>query len=302
MKKMKNSKKIFLEIYKNKHIYIFIFIPMALFATFTLYPIFNTLFMSFYDWKIIGSSKFIGFKNYIDAFNDPFLKISWKNTLIYSLGTVPGQMVFAMIVALLLNQKIKGRVFFRTIFFLPVITSWVVVSFIFMYLFNSQAGLINYILKDILHIIKQYYAWLSSRNSALFVIILLGIWKGIGWSMVIFLAGLQSIPDELYEAARIDGASSTQLFWRITTPLMRSTIVYVLVMLIIGSFQIFPSVYIMTRGGPMHQTEVVLTWLYTNAFSYLRLGYGSAIAVIMTFFLFIVSVLQIRLLSKPVEY
>lgn len=120
--------------------------------------------------------------------------------------------------------------------------------------------------------------------------------------MVIFLAGLQSIPEEFYEAARIDGASQARLFWKITIPLMRSTLVYVLVMLIIGSFQVFTSIYIMTSGGPMHKTEVVLTWLYTNAFSYLRFGYGSAIAVIMTTFIFIITVIQIKLLSKPIEY
>lgn len=302
MKKMRNKKKLFLEIYRNKHIYLFILVPMALFLTFVLYPICRSFFMSFYDWKIIGSSTFVGFKNYITAFNDPILNISWRNTIIYSLATVPGQMIFAMTAAILLNQKIKGRIFFRTLYFLPVVTSWVVVSFIFMYLFNSQAGLINYILKDILHITKQYYAWLSNGKSALFIIALLGIWKGVGWSMVIFLAGLQGIPEELYEAARIDGASQARLFWKITIPLMRSTLVYVLVMLIIGSYQVFISVYIMTGGGPMHQTEVVLTWLYTNAFSYLRFGYGSAIAVLMTVFIFIISIMQIKLLSKPVEY
>jgi len=302
MKKMRNKKKLFLEIYRNKHIYLFILVPMALFLTFVLYPICRSFFMSFYDWKIIGSSTFVGFKNYINAFNDAILNISWRNTIIYSLATVPGQMIFAMTAAILLNQKIKGRTFFRTLYFLPVVTSWVVVSFIFMYLFNSQAGLINYILKDILHITKQYYAWLSNGKSALFVIALLGIWKGIGWSMVIFLAGLQGIPEELYEAARIDGASQAKMFWKLTIPLMRSTLVYVLVMLVIGSFQVFISVYIMTDGGPMHQTEVVLTWLYTNAFGYLRLGYGSAIAVIMTVFIFIISITQIKLLSKSVEY
>jgi len=299
---MSKIKKIFIDIYKNRNIYLFILVPVALFLTFILYPIFKSFFMSFYDWKIIGQSTFVGFRNYIDALNDPILNISWRNTLIYSITTVPGQMIFAMAAAILLNQKVKGRTFFRTLYFLPVVTSWVVVSFIFMYLFNSQAGLINYILKDILHITKQYYAWLSKGGSALSVIILLGIWKGIGWSMVIFLAGLQSIPEELYEAAKIDGASPVELFWRITIPLMRSTLVYVLVMLVIGSFQVFISVYIMTEGGPMHQTEVVLTWLYTNAFGYFRFGYGSAIAVIMTTFIFIITFMQIKLLSKPVEY
>ncbi|MBA7649783.1 L-arabinose transport system permease protein AraP [subsurface metagenome] len=211
-------------------------------------------------------------------------------------------MIVAMCVALLLNQKIKLRTFFRTLYFLPVVTSWVVVSFIFMYLFNSQAGLVNFILTDILHITNSYHAWLSDIRTALIVIILLGIWKGIGWTMVILLAGLQNIPENLYEVAEIDGATTFKQFFSITLPLMRSTLVYVLVMLIIGSFQVFTSVYIMTGGGPMHQTEVVLSWLYTNAFNYLKLGYGSAIASLLMVFVLVISVLQIRLLSKPIEY
>jgi multiple sugar transport system permease protein len=299
MVKIKNY---FYEIYKSKHIYLFIFIPIALFATFTLYPILRSFFMSFFDWKITGTSTFIGFSNYLKAFKDPILNLSWRNTILYCLVTVPGQMIFAMGAALLLNRKMKGRIFFRVLYFLPVVSSWVVVSFIFMYLFNSQSGLVNYILKDIFHITNKYYTWMGNGGSALFVIMLLGIWKGVGWSMVIFLAGLQSVPGEIYEAARIDGASSIRLFWKITIPLMRAPLVYVLVLLIIGSFQVFTSVYIMTEGGPMHQTEVVLTWLYTNAFNYLKLGYGSSIAVLMAVFIFIISFLQIRFLGRSIEY
>jgi len=295
-------KNLFINIYKNRYIYLFILVPISLFSLFILYPIFKSLIMSFYDWKIIGSSRFVGLKNYISIFRDPVLNISWRNTIIYSLGTVPGQMIIAMGIALLLNQKIKLRSFFKTLYFLPVVTSWVVISFIFMYLFNSQAGLVNFVLKDILNIIEEYHSWLGDVRTALIVIILLGIWKGVGWTMVILLAGLQNIPENLYEAAEIDGATTFKQFFSITLPLMRSTLVYVLVMLIIGSFQVFTSVYIMTGGGPMHQTEVVLSWLYTNAFRYLKLGYGSAIATLLMIFVLIISVLQIKLLSKPIEY
>ena len=302
MKENINKKSLFYIFYKSRYIYLFILIPTSLFLIFTLYPIIRTIILSFYDWKIVGSSIFVGFKNYINIFKDNIFILSLRNTIFYSLGSVPGQMIFAVIAALLLNQKIKGRIIFRTLYFLPVVTSWVVVSFIFLYIFNSQAGLVNFILKDLLHITDQYYVWFNNGTTALLVIIILGIWKGIGWAMMIILAGLQSIPQELYEAAKVDGANSLQLFWKITYPLLRSTLVYVLVLLTVGSFQVFISVYIMTGGGPMHQTEVVLSWLYKNAFNYLELGYGSAIATVMMFILLIISFLQIKFISKSIEY
>lgn len=269
--------------------------------TFSVYPIFKALQMSFFEWSLFGHSHFIGGQNYIRALTDSNFIFAMRNTIYYGLVTVPGQMIIAMIVAVLLDRKLLGRLIYRALYFLPVITSWVVVSFIFKYLFNQQ-GLLNYILHDLMHIIPGNISWLTNSGTALFSIMVVGIWKGIGWTMVIYLGGLANIPRELYEAAKVDGANGWQQFWRITLPLLRPTITFVLIMLVIGSFNVFISVYIMTGGGPLGQTEVALTYMYRYAFDYLELGYGAAIAYILAIIIFVVSIIQYKFLRVPTEY
>lgn len=160
----------------------------------------------------------------------------------------------------------------------------------------------NYVLCDVLHIVETHIAWLAQRGTALVAISLLGIWKGIGWSMVIFLAALQGVPEELEEAALIDGAGPWQSILHVTLPLLRPTILFVAVMLTIGAFQSFIQFFIMTRGGPMHETEVFLSYMYSQAFDFLDFGYGSAIAYILAAMIFIMSLLQMRYLRREFEY
>jgi multiple sugar transport system permease protein len=279
--------------------YLFLIPGLTLFCLWTIYPIVRGLQISFYHWDLIRLEKniFVGIENYTKFFADPIAILAVRNTLLYTIVTVPGQMIFGLIVAVLLDTKIKGKVVFRTLYYLPVVTSWVVVSFIFMYLFNSDFGLVNYILKDLLRIISQNIAWLQNPSTAFWVIMLLGIWKGIGWNMVIFLAALQNIPQELYESATIDGANSWQLFRRITIPLIRPTILFVMVMLTIGGFNVFISVNIITGGGPLHQTEVVLSYMYQQAFNFLDFGYGSAISYMLAMVILIISYIQIKFLK-----
>jgi len=214
--------------------------------------------------------------------------------------TVPGQIVLALAAAVLLDRIKIGRTFFRTIYYLPVITSWVIVSVLFRYLFAHQ-GLVNYFLTDILHLSSDYISWFRSPARALTVIVLLGIWKGIGWSMVIFLAALQTIPRELYEAASIDGANAWHQFRRVTLPLLRPTMVFVLVMLVIGGFNVFISVQLITGGGPLNQTQVILCYMYKNAFGFLDFGYGAALSYLLAALIFIVSLLQLKFLRRPTE-
>lgn len=286
---------------KTRKAYLFLIPGTILFLTFSIYPIFKALQMSFSEWSLFGHSHFIGWQNYIRALTDPNFRFAMRNTIYYGLVTVPGQMIIAMIVAVLLDRELIGRLIYRALYFLPVITSWVVVSFIFKYLFNQQ-GLLNYILHDLMHIIPGNISWLTNSTTALFGIMVVGIWKGIGWTMVIYLGGLASIPRELYEAAKVDGANGWQQFWRITLPLLRPTITFVLIMLVIGSFNVFISVYIMTGGGPLGQTEVALTYMYRYAFDYLELGYGAAIAYILAIIIFVVSIIQYKFLRVPTEY
>ncbi len=270
----------------------------------TLYPIFKSFIMSLFEWNINPAipNKFIGLANYFELFQDPKFYTSLKNTMLYTAVTVPGQMILGFLVAILLNRKMKGQTLFRLLYYLPVVTSWVIVSILFQYLFAARGGLVNFLLKDILHIIPKNIAWLSNPKTAMVPIYTLGIWKGIGWSMLIFLAGLQGIPKEIYEAASLDGANSWKKTIKITIPLMVPTIVFELVMLTIGGFNVFLSVYVMTGGGPMGSTEVLSSYMFKEAFDYFHFGYGAAISVIFFLIVFTISQLQRKLLSKRSLY
>jgi len=270
----------------------------------TLYPIFKSFIMSLFEWNINPAipNKFIGLANYFELFQDPKFYTSLKNTMLYTAVTVPGQMILGFLVAILLNRKMKGQTLFRLLYYLPVVTSWVIVSILFQYLFAARGGLVNFLLKDILHIIPKNIAWLSNPKTAMVPIYTLGIWKGIGWSMLIFLAGLQGIPKEIYEAASLDGANSWKKTIKITIPLMVPTILFELVMLTIGGFNVFLSVYVMTGGGPMGSTEVLSSYMFKEAFDYFHFGYGAAISVIFFLIVFTISQLQRKLLSKRSLY
>jgi multiple sugar transport system permease protein len=277
---------------------------MALFIAWTIYPLIDALVMSFFNWNPnpAGTSTFIGWTNYTNAIHDPVFWQAFGNVLWYTAGTVPTQMILGLGIALLLDRKLRARAVFRVLYYLPVITSWVVVSYIFEYLFSSQGGLVNWILGDNLHLISDNTAWLGSTSLALPTLMILGTWKGVGWNMVIFLAGLQSIPAELYEAASVDGAGPWARFCHITLPLLRPVVAFVAVMLVIGAFGAFTSMFILTGGGPEHSTETLLTYGYNNAFSSFDFGYGAAITYLFTAFVFSFSVLQLKLLRTKVEY
>lgn len=245
---------------------------------------------------------FVGLTNFKRAFQDPTVKVAFANTLLYVIITVPGQMFFGLLVALALNSAIRGRIFFRSLYYIPVLTSWVVVSFIFKYLFiGDETGPINYLLIHVLGITTKPIGWLQDRWTAQVPINVLGIWKGIGWNMVMFLAGLQAIPKEIYEAAAIDGATRTQTFWRITLPLLKPVLLFVMVMLTIGGFGVFISVNLLTGGGPMDSTQVILSYMYDQGFKYFDFGYGFALATLLGLLIFFISYFQFRYMRNRVE-
>lgn len=280
--------------------YLFLLPGLIFFIIFQLYPLFQGIQMSFFNWSIMPTkpSTFIGLANYLRAFNDPIFGIAVQNTVSYTLVTVPAQMILAMAAAVLLNNIRRGKALFRAIYYLPVITSWLIVSFLMRYFFQTE-GLVNYYLVDVFHLAPEPVAWLNQAATAFVAIDILGIWKGIGWSMVIYLAALQGIPKELVEAAAIDGANRWRSFFSITLPLMRPTIVFTLVMLLIGGFNVFLSVYFITGGGPMRQTEVMLSYSFHQAFDFLEFGYGAALATIIAIVLVVASYLQLRFLRNP---
>lgn len=283
---------------------LFLLPGLLLFLTFIVGPMLYSFRMSFYDWKIIRPerSEWIGLANYVRALTDPIFQRAVVNTLAYTLVTVPAQIGIGLAIAVLLDQKIRGRAFFRVMYYLPVITSWVIVSLLFEYMFSGQAGLVNYILRDMLHVTSTNIRWLADPILALVPIFLLGIWKGVGWTAIIMLAGLQSIPEHLHEAAAVDGAGSGARFRYITLPLLRPTLIFLLVVLTIGSLNAYISFLLITGGDPLDQTHSILTLMYEATFTKLEFGYGSAISYLLTALVFVVSIVQLRLLRKKVEW
>jgi len=284
---------------------LFLLPGFLLFFAFVIGPMLYSFRISLYDWNIVKPerSEWIGLDNYARALGDPIFRRAALNTLVYTLVTVPGQIIIGLIIAVLLNQDIRGKSFFRVIYYLPVITSWVIVSLLFEYMFIGQAGLVNYVLRDVLHIIPKNILWLADPILTFVPIHLLGIWKGVGWTAIIILASLQAIPDHLYEAAEVDGAGSSARFFSITIPLLRPTLVFLLVVLTIGGLNAYISNLLITNGGdPLDLTHFILTLMYEATFTKLDFGYGSSISYLLTAFVFMISVVQIRLLRQRVDY
>ncbi|NEM92481.1 sugar ABC transporter permease [Galbitalea soli] len=276
--------------------YLFLLPGVAIFVIAIIWPALQAFRMSFYHWQIMAGaiSQWIGVDNYVRAFRDPAFWLSLSNSGIYMLATVIPQMAIGLFIAVLLKRRSPSQPLFRVLYYLPVITSWVVVSLLFKYLFADR-GLVNFTLHDFLHLMHSDVSWLSERGTALIVICLLGIWKGVGWSMMIYLAALQGVPESLEEAALVDGAGPWQRFRAVTLPAINPATVFLSVMLVIGGLNVFASVELVTGGGPVGQTDVVLSYMYTQAFRYLDFGYGSAIAVILAVLVFVLAVLQLRI-------
>ncbi|MEO0069782.1 MAG: sugar ABC transporter permease [candidate division WOR-3 bacterium] len=292
--------------------------------TFRVLPILLSVRMSFYDWGMAGPRAFVGLGNYFAVLKDPIFYQSLLNTGWYVIFEVPLTIVLSLGIAILLNQKIRGLGFYRTVYYLPVVTSIVAVSVVWRWLLHPDRGVLNYLLSLLgitgIRWLQDprgiFQLLLGSRGEnlpyilrgpsiALSGLVLMGIWKALGYNTIIFLAGLQNIPKTYYEAARIDGASGWQMFRRITLPLLSPTTYYVLIMSSIAAFETFAQVWIMTGpppGGPLSTTKVVMYYFYENAFELWRLGYGSAIAFIAFLLILCLTILQRLFLEKRVHY
>jgi multiple sugar transport system permease protein len=279
--------------------YLFLLLGIVVFVVAIIWPAISAFQMSLYKWNVFNSalSRWAGIDNYVRAFQDPHFWLSLSNSGIYMVATVIPQIALGLGIALLLKRKSPSQPLFRVLFYLPVVTSWVVVSLLFKYLFDDS-GLINFTLNDFLHLESSNTSWLADRWTALVVICLLGIWKGIGWSMMIYLAALQGVPESLEEAAEMDGANRWQRFRVVTLPAINPATVFVSVMLVIGGLNVFTSVQLITGGGPIGQTDVVLTYMYMQAFSFTDFGYASSIAVILAVLVFILAIVQLRVMRR----
>ncbi|MBT3275909.1 MAG: sugar ABC transporter permease [Spirochaetales bacterium] len=263
---------------------------------FVVIPIFYSLGISFFDWKILSKARpFIGFGNYVKMFQNAEFWLAMKNTALYTLGVVPIGAVISLAMALLLNRPIKFAGFFKTAFFLPVITSTIAVAIVWLWIYNDHNGLINIILRS-LHI--KPVGWLTSPKTALLSVMIMSIWKNVGYHMVIFLAGLNAIPESYYEAATLAGATSWQKFTNITWPMIVPATLFVLITNTIFSFQVFGPVYTMTGGGPVRSTTVIVYHLYVRAFEFQEMGYASAVAWIIFLMLIALTAIQLKLSGK----
>lgn len=269
------------------------------FTVFIIVPILGSLYLSFTEWNLISSPQWVGLDNYARLLKDKDFWRALGNTLTFIVGYVPAVMVTGLGFALVLNKKISFRKFFRAAYFIPVITSWVAVSLIWKWLLNPNYGIVNYLL-SLVGI--QGPAWLQDPAWAMVGIIMTSVWKDTGFVMILFLAGLQGISETYYEAADIDGASAVQKFRHITLPLLTPTTFFVLVILLINSFQVFDQVMIMTEGGPAGATTVVVQQIYNYAFSYSQMGYASAMSWILFLLIFVVTAIQLKSQKRWVEY
>lgn len=246
------------------HLFVFLFIPILF-----------SLYLSFRDWNgpNLQNAPFIGLENYRFLMDDWSFWNAMRNTAYYTLVSVPLGMAASLLVAVVMNQKLKGVNIFRTLFFMPVISSWVAVSIIWITLLDPQVGILNYVL-GLVGI--DPINWLGDARWAMPALIIIAIWKGLGFSMVIWLAGLQAIPTELQEAAAIDGAGPVRSFFQVTLPLLAPTTFFLLITGVIGSFQVFAPMFVITQGGPLDSTNVVVYEIYNRAFRDFRMGYASA--------------------------
>lgn len=280
--------------------YAFLAPSFIILAVFTYFPVVYAFGISFFKWRILrGEPTFFGLGNYELLFtSEDFWQAMW-NTLYFAMGSIPTGMAIALLIAIVLNRPLRGLAIYRTAFFLPTITSLVAVSIVWLWIYHPDVGLMNYILKMFgLSSVR----WLNAPQSAMPALIILGIWRGLGYNIIIYLAGLQNIPQHLYEAAKIDGANRWQLFRHITWPLLTPTSFFILIIAIINSFQSFTQIHVMTQGGPIGSTTVIVYYLYQQAFQQFNMGYGSAIAMVLFAIILGLTVIQMKLLGPRVHY
>jgi multiple sugar transport system permease protein len=278
--------------------YLFVLPYLVFFVALRFGPSIIGLGMSFTEWTIVGTPEFIGLANYQDMLTDRRFHTALKNTVVFVAGTVPGLIAFSLMIAIFLNQNYKGRGLGRVAIFTPYVLMSTVVGVIWTWLLEKDFGLINVYLGKLG---ISGLPWLVDPDYAMLGIILTTIWWTVGYNTILFLAGLQDIPEEYYEAAQIDGASQIQSFLRITLPLLSPTMFMVILLSIINSFQVFDQVYVMTSGGPGTATLTLVQYIYTTAFQFRKMGYGSAVASVLFAILIVFALLQTRLYRRGVK-
>jgi multiple sugar transport system permease protein len=288
------------------------------FLIFIILPIIFNLPISLLEWSgfsPLENAKFVGAQNFLTALNDKLFQKAVLNTFYYSFTSVPLTVALSLFFAMLLNQKLRGVAVYRTIYFIPVATMLVAIAMVWNWLLDANYGLINFVLQSmgdgvnallaLVHLPKWEYTlpgWTADPDWAMPAVILVSVWKSLGFNIIFFLAGLQQIPEMYYEAVTIDGAGRWQKFWNITLPLVSPTTFFVVVIAIINSFQVFDQVYVMTKGGPAHATLTMVMYLYQNGFSFNKMGYAAAQSWILFVFIMMATLVQLYFQRRWVHY
>ncbi len=263
------------------------------FCIFTLVPMIFAIALAFCDWDGVHAVEFVGLQNFIDLLDDDTFKASFVNTIVYTVGTVPLTLVCGLGMAVLLNQQVKLRNFFRTVSFFPYVASLVAVAAVWNMIFSPSMGPVNQVLSSLG--VEDLPRWAAGKETAMITVILFSVWKNMGYYMVIYLAGLQGTNLELNEAAELDGANKWQIFWYVTLPQLRPTTFFVVIMLTISSFKVYDQMYMITQGGPGNATMTLVYDIYNVAFvNTPRYGYASAISMVLFVLVLVVTIIQFR--------
>ncbi|MFN8491052.1 MAG: sugar ABC transporter permease [Caldilineaceae bacterium] len=282
---------------RNLAPYLWVLPALLIYFIFKLLPMLAGIYLALLQWDGIEPAKFVGLQNFQRMLDDDVITLALMNNVKYAVGTVIGKTVLALFLALVLNQALRGRSFYRTALFMPVVMSFVVVGILWAWLYNGQFGLVN----NLLHKLKLNFLildWLGDPKVALWSLVIVDIWKWYGFHMVIFLAGLQTISQELYEAARIDGASRWQQFARITLPLLQPVMLVNITLSLMGAFNVFDIPYVMTEGGPANSTMVMALHIYVRGFKFYKFGYSAAMSYVLLVLVTLMAAVQMRLMSR----
>jgi len=300
------KKSLFTSLGEQRWSYLFIAPAVLLFIVFVLGPVIASFYWSFTDYNGIAAPKWVGLQNYRTIFfGDPRFWTAIRNTVLYTAGVIPPAVILSLLLALAVDQRIRFKNFFRVIYFIPMVTSVIALSVIWKWLFAGEKyGLINHLL--ILAGLKPV-DWLMSPVWTLPAIMIISIWASLGYNMILFLAGLQTIPTTVYEAADMDGANVWEKFWNITLPLLKPTMVFVVIIGVIASFQVFEQIYIMTEaefgiGGVLDSALTIVAYLYDMGFRRFQMGYASALGYIVFLVIFLITIINLKFVKFRVEY
>jgi multiple sugar transport system permease protein len=282
--------------------YLFLAPSLIQFFVFTAFSVVFSFYLSFHEWNILEPAKpYVGLDNYQRLIEDERFQRATINTAYYTAASVPLTVILGLLIALLLNQQLRGRAFFRTLFYIPVITPLVIASIVWKWVYQGDYGLLNYYLMKI-NLIDEPLLWLADKNLAMPAVIIMSVWKTVGFAIVVYLAGLQAIPEDYYDAAKLDGAGTMRRFRDITLPLLSATTIFVVIIQVLGSFQVFTQIFVMTSGGPLRRTTTIVYHVYETAFKNFDMGYAAAMAFAMFAMMFIFTLFQMRFLRRDIEY